>query len=63
MEVKGDFRESLEVRGVHAGTCAEGAEGCQGRSVRSTVSARATSLHLTATRASLGCLPRSRRRL
>ena len=58
MEVKGDFQESLEELGVHAGTCAEGAEGVQRRSARRTASARATSLRMTATRASLGSLRR-----
>ena len=63
LEVKGDFHESLELLGVHAGTRAQGAEGVQRRFARRRASARATSLRMTATRASLGCLPQSRRRL
>ena len=53
LEVKSDFHESLKVLGVHGDTCAEDAEGVQSRSARRGASARA----------SLGCLPRSRRRL
>ena len=63
LEVKGDFHECLEQGRVHAGTSAEGAEGCQRRFARRRASARLTSLRMTATRATLGCLPRSRRRL
>lgn len=43
LEVKGEFHESLEVRGGHAGTCAQGAEGCQRRFARR----RTTSLGMT----------------
>ena len=49
MEVKGDFQESLEELGVHAGNGAQGAEGVQRRSARRRASARATSLRMTAT--------------
>ena len=60
LEVKGDFQEKLEVRG-HPGSCAGGAEGRQRLFARKKASAG--SLYMTATRASVGYLPRTRRRL
>ena len=48
---------------AHAGTSEGGGEACQGRLAPRRASARETTLRMTATRATLGCLPRSRRRV
>ncbi len=60
----GEVRLGAARRCAHAAACSSwvGGSGCQRRSSRSRVSSRPTSLRMTATRATLGGLPRARSR-